>query len=198
MGDALSYLKFTSNDNKGILNSSSMFSGNLDRRIMDFMNDEEELLLTFEKDIVQDAHIAPGEGIPLINISVAPNLSELEAFIDKESDEYVVWRNNNSLLSKNTSSASDCVTVYGTFNNTKVSTGCLKSAVSTESSNNNNPGLNDAMSSGACESYHSGENCLFSFLMEEFLRSEINFKNEIIKSFFTSKSMLYNEHFFFS
>ena len=198
MGDALSYLKFTSNDNKGILNSSSMFSGNLDRRIMDFMNDEEELLLTFEKDIVQDAHIAPGEGIPLINISVTPNLSELEAFIDKESDEYVVWRNNNSLLSKNTSSASDCVTVYGTFNNTKVSTGCLKSAVSTESSNNNNPGSNDAMSSWACESYHNGENCLFSFLMEEFLRSEINFKNEIIKSFFTSKSMLYNEHFFFS
>ena len=198
MGDALSYLKFTSNDNKGILNSSSMFSGNLDRRIMDFMNDEEELLLTFEKDIVQDAHIAPGEGIPLINISVAPNLSELEAFIDKESDEYVVWRNNNSLLSKNTSSASDCVTVCGTFNNTKVSTGCLKSAVSTEYSNNNNPGSNDAMSSGACESYHNGENCLFSFLMEEFLRSEINFKNEIIKSFFTSKSMLYNEHFFFS
>ena len=34
--------------------------------------------------------------------------------------------------------------------------------------------------------------------MEEikFLRSEINFKNEIIKSLFTSKSMLHNEHFF--
>ena len=35
--------------------------------------------------------------------------------------------------------------------------------------------------------------------MEEikFLRSEINSKNEIIKSLFTSKSMLHNEHFFF-
>ena len=51
MADALSYLKFTSNDNKFILNSSSMFSGNLDRN-MDFINDEEELLITFEKDII--------------------------------------------------------------------------------------------------------------------------------------------------
>ena len=123
---------------------------------------------------------------------------ELEAFIDKEYDEYVVWRNNNSLLSKNTSPASECVTVYGTFNNTTVSTGCLKSAISTESSTNNNPGSNDAISSGACERDRNGENCLCSFLMEEirFLRSEINFKNEIIKSLFTSKSMLHNEHFF--
>ena len=198
MAEALSYLKFPSNDNKVILNSSSMFSGNLDRNIMDFMNDEEELLITFEKDTVQDVHIAASEGTPLINISVTSNLSELEAFIDKEHDEYVVWRNNNSLLSKNTSPASECVTVYGTFNNTTVSTGCLKSAISTESSTNNNPGSNDAISSGACERDRNGENCLCSFLMEEirFLRSEINFKNEIIKSLFTSKSMLHNEHFF--
>ena len=151
MADALSYLKFTSNDNKVILNSSSMFSGNLDRNIMDFMNDEEELLITFEKDTVEDVHIAASEVTQLINISDTPNLSELEAFIDKEYDEYVVWRNNNSLLSKNTSSASECVTAYGTFNNTKVSTGCLKSAISTESSTNNNPGSNDAVSSGARE-----------------------------------------------
>ena len=39
---------------------------------MDFMNDEEELLITFEKDTVEDAHIAASEGIPLINISVTP------------------------------------------------------------------------------------------------------------------------------
>ena len=64
MADALSYLKFTSNDNKVILNSSSMFSGNLDRNIMDFMNDEEEPLITFEKDTVQDVHIAASEGTP--------------------------------------------------------------------------------------------------------------------------------------
>ena len=55
MADALSYLKFISSDNKDILNSSSMFSGNLDRNIMDFMNDKEELLITFEKDTVEDA-----------------------------------------------------------------------------------------------------------------------------------------------
>ena len=173
-----------------------MFSGNLDRNIMDFMNDEEELLITFEKDTFEDVHIAASEGIPLISISVAENLSELEAFTDKEYDEYAVWRNNNSLLSKDTSSASECVTVYDTFNNTKVSTGCLKSPISTESSNNS--GLNNAISSGACERYHNGENCLCSFFMEEikFLRSEINFKNEIIKSLFTSKSMLQNELFF--
>ena len=54
MADALSYLKFISSDNKDILNSSSMFSGNLDRNIMDFMNDKEELLITFEKDTVED------------------------------------------------------------------------------------------------------------------------------------------------
>ena len=88
MADALSYLKFISNDNKDILNSSFMFSGNWDRNIMDFMNDEEELLITFEK--VEDAHIAASEGIPLINISATQNLSELEAFIDKEYDEYVI------------------------------------------------------------------------------------------------------------
>ena len=100
-----------------------MFSGNLDRNIMDFMNDEEELLITFEKDTVQDAHIPAREDIPLINITATPKLSELETFIDKEYDEYVVWKNDNSLLSKDKSSASECVTAYGTFNNTKVSTG---------------------------------------------------------------------------
>ena len=41
--DALLYLKSISSDNKVILNSSSTFSGNLDRNIIDFMNDEEEL-----------------------------------------------------------------------------------------------------------------------------------------------------------
>ena len=78
---------------------------------------------------------------------------------------------------------------YGTFYNTKVSTGCHKSAISTESSTNNNPGLNDTISSGVCERYHNGENCLCSFLMEEikFLKSE------------KSKSMLHNhEGAFFS
>ena len=71
---------------------------------------------------------------------------------------------------------------YGTFYNTKVSTGCHKSAISTESSTNNNPGSNDTISSGVCERYHNGENCLCSFLMEEikFLKSE------------KSKSMLHN------
>ena len=58
------------------------------------------------------------------------------------------------LLSILSLSGSECVTVYGTFNNTKVSTGWLKSAVSTESSTNNNLGLNDAISSGACERYN--------------------------------------------
>ena len=78
---------------------------------------------------------------------------------------------------------------YGTFYNTKVSTGCHKSAISTESSTNNNPGSNDTISSGVCERYHNGENCLCSFLMEEikFLKSE------------KSKSMLHNHEgaFFF-
>ena len=50
---------------------------------MGFMNDEEGLLSTFDKDTVEDAHIAASEDTPLINISVTPNLSELEAFIDK-------------------------------------------------------------------------------------------------------------------
>ena len=70
MADALSYLKFSSNDNKVILNSSSMFCGNLDRNIMDFMNDEEELLITFEKDTIKDVHITASEGIPPIFISL--------------------------------------------------------------------------------------------------------------------------------
>ena len=52
IADVLSYLKFSSNDNKAILNSSSMFSGKLGRNILDFMNDEEELLITFEKDTI--------------------------------------------------------------------------------------------------------------------------------------------------
>ena len=102
--DALLYLKFISSDNKVILNSLSMFSGNLDRNIMNFMNDAEELLITFEKDIVEDVHIAASEGIPLTNISVIPNLSKLEAFIDKKHDEYAVWKNKNSLLSRDTPS----------------------------------------------------------------------------------------------
>ena len=163
------------------------------------MNDEEELLITFEKDTVQDAHIAAREDIPLINITATPKLSELEAFIDKEYDKYVVWKNNDSLLSKDTSSASECVTVYGTFNNTKVSTGCLKSPINTESYANSNSGSNDAIRSETGERYHNSKNCLCSFHMEKikFLRSEINFKNEIIKSLFTSKPMLHNELFFF-
>ena len=82
-----------------------MFSGNLDREIIDFMNNEGELLNFFEKDTVEDAHITASEDTPLINISVTPNLSELEALIDKEYDEYVVWRNSNSLFTKGTSSA---------------------------------------------------------------------------------------------
>ena len=111
-----------------------MFSGNLfSGNIMDFMDDEEELLITFEKDTVEDAHVATSEDIPLINITATPNLSELKAFIGKEYDEYVVWKNSNSLLSKDTSSTSVCATVYGTFDNTKVSTGCLKSPINTES-----------------------------------------------------------------
>ena len=118
MADALPYLKFINIDNKVILNSSSMFSGNLDRNIIDFMNDEAELLITFDKDTVEDAHIAACEDTPLINISVTPKLSELESFVDKKYGEYVTWRNNNSLLSKHTSSASECITAYGTFNNT--------------------------------------------------------------------------------
>ena len=77
-----------------------MFSENVDRNIMDSMNGEEELLTTFEKDTVEDAHIAASEGMPLVNMKVTPNLSELEAFIDKEYDDYLVWSNNNSLLSK--------------------------------------------------------------------------------------------------
>ena len=199
MADALSYLEFINSDNKVVLNLSSMFSGNLfSGNIMDFMDDEEELLITFEKDTVEDAHVATSEDIPLLNITATPNLSELKAFIGKEYDEYVVWKNSNSLLSKETSSASICATVYRTFNNTKVSTGRLKSPMNTESQTNSNSGSNDAISSGACERYHNSENCLCSFLMEEikFLRNEINLKNEIIKRLFTSKSMLHNQYFF--
>ena len=70
--------------NKVTLNSSSMFSGNLDRTIMDFLNDEEELLITFEKDTVEDAYTAAKEDAPLVNMKITPNLTELEASIDKE------------------------------------------------------------------------------------------------------------------
>ena len=64
-----------------------MFFGNLDRNIMDFINDEKELLITFDKDVVEDA-VAVAESTPLINISYTTDLSELEAFINKEYDEY--------------------------------------------------------------------------------------------------------------
>ena len=84
------------------------------------MNDEEELSITFKKDTIEDVHIAASEDIPLINITATPNLSELEAFIDKEYDQYIAWKNSNSLLWKDTSSASECVTVYGTFDSTKL------------------------------------------------------------------------------
>ena len=83
MADPLSILKFISSDNKIILNSSSMFSGNLDKNILDFMNNEEELLITFEKDTVEYAHIPDSEDTPLINIPVTPNLSELELLLTK-------------------------------------------------------------------------------------------------------------------
>ena len=61
-----------------------MFSGNIDRTIMDFLNDDEELLITFEKDTVEDAYTAAKEDAPLVNMKVTPNLSELEASIDEE------------------------------------------------------------------------------------------------------------------
>ena len=65
-----------------------MFFWKLDRKIMDFINDEEELLITFDKDAVEDAHIGVSESTPLINISYTTDLNELEAFINKEYDEY--------------------------------------------------------------------------------------------------------------
>ena len=81
-----------------------MFSGNF----LGFMSDEEDLLITFEKGTTEDAHIPASEDTRLINISVTPNLSELEAFTDKEYEEYVVWRNKNILILKYKSSASKC------------------------------------------------------------------------------------------
>ena len=51
------------------------------RNVMGFMNNEEELLLTLEKDSVEDAHNEASEDTPLLNISVTPNLSELEVFV---------------------------------------------------------------------------------------------------------------------
>ena len=176
--NALSNLKCISSDNKVILNSSSTFSGNFNRSIIDFMNDEEKLLITFKKDTVGDTHIAASEGISLINITATPNLR-------MEEQQQLTLKGYMS----------ERVTVYDTFNETKVSTSCL---ISTESSTNNNSGSNDAISSVACEKYHNGKHCLCSFLMKEikFLRGEINFKNEIIKNLFASKSMLDNKHFF--
>ena len=38
-----------------------MFSGNSDRNIMDFVNAEEDLLITFDKDIIEDKHAATSE-----------------------------------------------------------------------------------------------------------------------------------------
>ena len=77
MADALSHLKFISSDNKVMLDSSSMFSGNLETLWILWMMKKSYFLLL--------------KRIPLrmlINISVTPNLSELEAFIDEEYDEY--------------------------------------------------------------------------------------------------------------
>ena len=51
------------------------------RNVMGFMNNEEELLLTLEMDSVEDAHNEASEDTPLLNISVTPNLSELEVFV---------------------------------------------------------------------------------------------------------------------
>ena len=79
MAKAFSYTKFISSDNKVILNLSVMFSWNLERNSMDFMKDKEELLITFDRDTVEDAHITTSKDTLLINISVSPNLSELEA-----------------------------------------------------------------------------------------------------------------------
>ena len=73
-----------------------MFSEKLDRNIMDFKYNEEELQITFEKDTVEEAHIATSEDTPLINISVTPKLSDLGDFIDKEYYKCVTWRGKNS------------------------------------------------------------------------------------------------------
>ena len=51
------------------------------RNVMGFMNNEEKLLLTLEMDSVEDAHNEASEDTPLLNISVTPNLSELEVFV---------------------------------------------------------------------------------------------------------------------
>ena len=136
--NALSNLKCISNDNEVILNSSSKFSGNFNRTIIDFMNDEEKLLITFKKDTVGDTHIAASEGISLVNITATPNLR-------MEEQQQLTLKGYMS----------ERVTVYDTFNETKVSTSCL---ISTESSTNNNSGSNDAISSVACEKYHNCKN----------------------------------------
>ena len=96
-----------------------MFSEKLDRNAMDFKYNEEELQITFEKDTVEEAHIATSEDTPLINISVTPKLSDLGDFIDKEYYKYVTWR-GKKFPSNDTSSASEFITVYGTFNNIKL------------------------------------------------------------------------------
>ena len=134
---------------------------------MDFLNEEKKLSITFDKDTVGDAYIAASEDTPPITISVNPNLSDLEAFDDKEYDEYDAWRNNNTLLSKYISSASECITIYDTFNNSEVSTGCIKSPINTESSTDINSDSNYAISNGTCKRYHNGKKYLYSFLMDQ-------------------------------
>ena len=69
-----------------------MFSEKLDRNIMDFKYNEEELQITFEKNTVEEAHIATSVDTPLINISVTPKLSDLGDIIDKEYYKYVTWK----------------------------------------------------------------------------------------------------------
>ena len=101
-------------------------------------------MITFDKATVEDANISASEDIPLINISVTPKLSELEAFIDKKYKEHLAWRNNNSLLLKDTCSTSEYITAYSTCNNANVNTGYLKPRINTESSTNNNSDTNDA------------------------------------------------------
>ena len=69
-----------------------MFSEKLDRNIMDFKYNEEELQITFEKNTVEEAHIATSVDTPLTNISVTPKLSDLGDIIDKEYYKYVTWK----------------------------------------------------------------------------------------------------------
>ena len=107
MTDASSYLKFISSDNKVILNSSSLFYGDLDRNIMDFMNDEEELLLLLKR-IPLRMHILQLVKIFLL-LTLQPPLTSVswKRLLIKKYDGYVAWKNNKSLLS----SASEGVTI---------------------------------------------------------------------------------------